>query len=467
MTPDKSTWFGCWANDSAEALRALAHTNQKDLTRKCLINYVKVAINRDGDMTWYLHGTGVPALGNPRDLGRLSHGVPALITALAEYVNLTNDLSILSEPAGDGQTVWEKVRNYLRQVFAHRDLNGDGLVEWNQLWEGGADDKVGPFFSSADIGEWVKAIEKLSPPEFEKFHDTHARPVVNIYEQHFFLYALNALVGLAEKNNDPETAALAKSRMEKILSVLRSRHWDEKDGFYYDWDVKAGALAKVKNQDAFYLLKFLPDRDRTARMVRYLDDPNVFGTLYLPTLAKNEPGFKANGYWCGGYWPRETVSMAWGLAAAGEKQRAEELLIKALCCGDGKVVLENINPITGKPSTPNVMIAYGALLNVALHEIHKAEVPQTRATPAPALPSLVPVPVKMQAGEGVFVITPDTVVEADQASAVTASQMVAYLKSATGLALNIAPWQLARSQGLLSCRILVCRISARKATGWW
>jgi len=372
-TPDKSNWFGCWSNDSAEALRALTWTNQKALVRKCLIHYVRVAINANGDLTWYLHGTGVSAFGNPRDLGRLSHGVPALITALAEYVKTTNDLSILSEPAGDGQTVWEKVRNYLRQVFPHRDLDGDGLVEWRQLWEGGADDKVGPFFSSADIGQWVKAIETMSPEDFQKFQESHVRPVVNLYEQHFFLYALDALVWLADKNNDPETAKLARSHMEKIVSVLHSRHWDEKDGFYYDWDVNAGALSKIKNQDAFYILRFLPDRDRATKMVRYLDDPNAFGLKYLPTLARNEPGFKADGYWCGGYWPREAASMAWGLAAIGEKKRAEEMLVKALCSADGKIVLENVNPITGKPSTPIVMMAYGSLLNVALHEIHSAK----------------------------------------------------------------------------------------------
>jgi hypothetical protein len=381
MSAEKSNWFGCWSNDSAEALRALCHTNRKDLARKCLIHYTRVAINADGDMTWYLHGTGVPALGNPRDLGRLSHGVPALITALGEYVAVTGDLSILSEPAGDGQTVWEKVRNYLHQVFPHRDLDGDGMVEWRQLWEGGADDKVGPFFSSADIGTWVNAIEKKSPAEFEKFHETHVRPVVNLYEQHFFLYALNALAGLAHKNNDPETARLARSRIEKMISVLRSRHWDEKDGFYYDWDVKAGALSKIKNQDAFYLLRFLPDRDRAAKMTRYLDDPNVFGLKYLPTLARNEPGFKANGYWCGGYWPREASAMAWGLAAVGEKKRAEEMLVKALCSAEGKVVLENVNPITGKPSTPITMIAYGSLLNVALDEIHRTGATANKSNP--------------------------------------------------------------------------------------
>ncbi len=292
-----------------------------------------------------------------------------LITALADYVAESGDLSILAEPAGDGQTVWNKVRHYLKQVFIHRDHDGDGLVEWTQLWEGGADDKVGPLFTGAAIGTWCKAIETMDEKAFEKFHAANVHPVVNLYEQHFFLYALNALAGLAEKNRDSETAQIAKARMDRIVTVLRDRHWDDKDGFYYDWDVNAGKLSRVKNQDAFYILRFLPDRNRAARMIKYLDDPEVFGLRYLPSLARNERGFKAHGYWCGGYWPREACSVAWGLASVGEWRRAEEMLIKALCCGRGKELWENVNPLTGKPSTPNLCMAYNALLNVALRDI--------------------------------------------------------------------------------------------------
>ena len=51
--------------------------------------------------------------------------------------------------------------------------------------------------------------------------------------------------------------------------------------------------------------------------------------------------------------------------------------------------------------------------------------------------SIVPVPVKMEAGNGTFTITSDTVVVADEASAMTARQLVDYLKPAMGFALNV------------------------------
>ncbi len=55
------------------------------------------------------------------------------------------------------------------------------------------------------------------------------------------------------------------------------------------------------------------------------------------------------------------------------------------------------------------------------------------------MPAIVPLPVKMEAGDGAFTITAGTVVVTDEASAPTARQLVDYLKPATGMALNVAP----------------------------
>lgn len=91
VSPDKSTRFGCWSNDSPEAMRALCYTNHHALVRASLLNYLRYPFNSDGILTWYLHGTGVAALGNPGDVGRLSHGMPAIVPALAAYVQNTGD----------------------------------------------------------------------------------------------------------------------------------------------------------------------------------------------------------------------------------------------------------------------------------------------------------------------------------------------------------------------------------------
>jgi hypothetical protein len=215
----------------------------------------------------------------------------------------------------------------------------------------------------------MTAVEKLPPADLKKFYVENLRPVTNLYEQSFFLSALQAMQKLAQSAHDPDTEALAWRHYEQIVRVLESRHWDEKTGFYYDWDVTGQCLVQHKNQDAFYLLQFLTDKVRAARLVEHLKNPKEFGLRYTPTLAADDPGFKATGYWCGGYWPREAAPISLGLAHAGYKHLAIEFLVKAICSGDGKIILENVNPITGRSSTPIVNMAYSSLLPLTLKQI--------------------------------------------------------------------------------------------------
>ena len=393
LCPDKTTWFGSWSNDTPGALGPLALTNQKPFVRRALIDYVRTGILPGGDLTWYMHGTGVPGMGNPHDVGRLSNGVPEIVTAVAEYVQATNDTSILDAPAGDNRTLWQNLQTYMQNVFHRRKTSPQGLVAWTNLWEGGADDKVGPFFSKADIGAWCKAVEHMSDTDLQQFYAENSRPVVNLYEQAFFLHALQSMAYLADKKHDAGAATFAHEEYNYMVHVLHDQNWDEQDGFYYDYDLTGKTLVHEENQDAFYLLRYLPsDPARTEKLLAHLHNPEEFGLPYLPTLAKNQPGFKADGYWCGGYWPREAAPVAYGLAAIGQQQEAEVMLVKALMCSRGRVVLENVNPLTGDPSTPIKSMAYSVQLNTALHDIHThagsnaiAETPLSQNAPRSAI----------------------------------------------------------------------------------
>jgi glycogen debranching enzyme len=154
---------------------------------------------------------------------------------------------------------------------------------------------------------------------------------------------------------------------------VESRHWHEQDGFYYDWDVTAGKLIRVKNQDAFYLPYFLRNQARAKRLFEHLDNPEEFALLYTPTLAKNEAGFRPHGYWSGGYWPREMVYIARSLAACGRRESAVELLVKAICCAAGKVIPENMDPITGEDATHVTGMAYNAVNVLELVRLRQAQ----------------------------------------------------------------------------------------------
>ncbi|MGN6367739.1 MAG: MGH1-like glycoside hydrolase domain-containing protein [Phycisphaerae bacterium] len=373
LCPDKTTWFGSWSNDTPAALAALARTNQKPFVRRALIDFVRTGILPGGDLSWYMHGTGVPGLGNPHDVGRLSHGVPEIVTAIADYIRATGDTSILNAPAADHMTVYQNLKIYMTNVFHRRKTSLDGLIAWANLWEGGADDKVGPFFSKADITTWCNAVEHLNDADLQHFYAENDRPVINLYEQAFFLHALQSLAYLADRARDKNAAIFATEEFNHIAHILHDKNWDDHDGFYYDTDLTTRQLVHEENQDAFYLLRYLPnDPARTGKLVAHLYNPDEFGLPCLPTLAKNQPGFKADGYWCGGYWPREAAPIAYALAAVGHKQDAEVMLVKALMCARGRTVLENVNPLTGEPSTPIKTMAYSVQLNTALHDIHNA-----------------------------------------------------------------------------------------------
>ena len=361
MAPDKTIWFGVWINDGGEALFGLAHTNRHALARKCLVEYVRTAVGADGTVCWYLRATGVRCLGNPGDSGCFSHGVPMFVTALAEYVEQTGDRTILDEPAGAGGTVWDKVRRYMRNVYEHRDGDRDGIVEWRNLWEGGSDDKVGCFFSQANLKEWIFTVTTQEPEVVAAFYRKNQRPQTNFYEVNFFLGALRGLERLARLMRDDDTARYASERFAQTCALVENRHWHETDGFYYDWDVTAKELIRAKNQDAFYLPYFLDNRARAGRLFEHLDNREEFALLYTPTLAKSEAGFRPHGYWSGGHWPREMVYIARSLAACGRREKAVELLVKAICCATGKVIPENLNPITGEDATHVTGMAYNAV----------------------------------------------------------------------------------------------------------
>ncbi len=380
MAPDKTHWFGVWSNDGPECLRALSHTNQTSLARRCLAEYVRTAITAQGDLGWYLHGTGIGCLGNPGDSGIFSNGVPAIVSAVAEYVQQTGDDSILDEPAGEGGTVWEKLKSYMVHVFDRRDLNADGMVEWANLWEGGPDDKVGPFFSKANLKEWIQAVTTFSEEELKEFYRQNLCPVVNLYEQNFFLSALKSLEWLAQRRHEIDVASFARERYERTCATLEDRHWNEEDGFYYDWDCAASQPVRIKNADAFYMALHLKNPARVARLFEHLENREEFNQFHIPTLARNEKGFNPRGYWSGGYWPREAVYIGGALLANGYRAKGTATLIKALCAEAGKLIPENMNPLTGEDNTRITGMAYNVLTALALVK------PEIAAGPACSVP---------------------------------------------------------------------------------
>ena len=173
---------------------------------------------------------------------------------------------------------------------------------------------------AAPLETWVDAVVNFSEAELAEFYREYSRPTVNLYEQAFFLHALRAMEKLALGRGEPEVAKEAREKFDHLLRVLEERHGNEADGFYYDWDVRAKRQTRAMNQDAFYLLRFLNRPARVQRVIAHLNNPDEFALRHIPTLAKNAEGFRPDGYWCGGFWPRESAYIGDALREAGDLQ---------------------------------------------------------------------------------------------------------------------------------------------------
>jgi hypothetical protein len=373
LAPDRTHWQGSWSNDSPETMCALALTNQRDLARRCIVRYIADAINDAGDLGWYTHNYGRSCLGHSHDSGFYSHGVPTIVHTVEFYIRHTGDTSILDEAAGS-LTIWEKLRRYLERVFVARDLDGDGLIEWRNLWETGWDNKVGPFFSRAPLERWVEVMSRNDPAELAVWYDERCCPVTALAEQVHLLTALASMAHLARRRGDEALASSCAERYARIRQVIEARHWSEATGFYHDWDVQSERLVEAMQLDAVYYLYHSERHDRAERVVAWLSDPAAFGLPHPPTLSAGHPQFEPGGYWNGSYWPREMFYVALALHRHGHDALALRELAKALCSQEASIVGETLDPFTLRSNSQVYTMAYGACLGIALLELRGAPV---------------------------------------------------------------------------------------------
>lgn len=383
MAPDKAIWFGTWSNDGPESLCALACTNAAPLVRECLINYIRASINDDGVLSWYTHGFGQGCYGRVGDSGRYSHGVPNIVHTVDYYIRQTGDKSVLDEPIKGNITLWDKLKQYITKVFELRDCNGDGLIEWNNLWETGWDDKSGPFFSKtarkkevgpdSTVAKWVEVVTTGTEQDYESFHQENSYPVTALAEQCFLLWSLKSMANMCDLKEASDLKEFCQNRYENIVNVIRERHWNEKTGFYHDWDIRNECLADSKSLDAFYFMFFEKDSARLLTLLEHFNNQDEFNLMCPPTLSKDSNDFNPEGYWCGGHWPRESTYLGLAFNKAGFTQKAEETVLKALCSAKGKVLPENINPLTGVDTTKITSMAYNSLFAAVLLEINNED----------------------------------------------------------------------------------------------
>ena len=232
--------------------------------------------------------------------------------------------------------VYPALLRWHRWLHTARDVDGSGLVCIIHPWESGTDDSPRwlhllaaiqpeniPDFQRGDT-RYVPAIERPHRAEYERFiylidvfRKLSYAPAALLAHSPFLVQDVlfNAILFRADEDLRALAAGLGQptGEIDGWLSSMRlnfdGRFWDETNGLYYDYNVRAGEPIRVNTAAAFLpLFAGLASKEQSQRLVEeHLLNPREYATSgevrhWVTTTARTEPTWEPKRYWRGPVW---------------------------------------------------------------------------------------------------------------------------------------------------------------------
>lgn len=208
---------------------------------------------------------------------------------------------------------FSQLRRFLNYWLGPLDRDGNGLSEWNSGPHSGCDTqftRMGPWRSCWCEGTDLNSI---------------------LYRE------LLAAAQLADHLGLTEEAELARRQAAHKLERIQAVFWDQKEGFFFDRDIRGGEQIRVKSAAAFITLWAGTATPEQADMLvkQHLTNEKEFWTPYpIASYARSEPNYSqyyvppagsdptymlgpGHCNWCGGLWPHWNYLIIHGLARYG------------------------------------------------------------------------------------------------------------------------------------------------------
>ncbi len=257
----------------------------------------------------------------------------------------------------------EEVLNYYKFILRVRDPDSSNLITIIHPWESGLDSS--PKFDLKLTNrrfmrtrQWLRMRTLLK--EFKK-HDWDQEAMVRnspfkvkcvltntlcAWGMESFSFVLDAL-----KMN--EEAVFMREKSDSILQSLVEHCWNEKDGLFYDLDVKNQGNEQVHVKTITSLIPLLLNipKDIEQNLISHLTNPKEFWPKYpVPTVSMDEKTFNPKDtplLWRGPTWINTNFFLWNGLKRHNEKKIAKELTEKTVNLIKKSGFREFYNPITG------------------------------------------------------------------------------------------------------------------------
>jgi glycogen debranching enzyme len=235
---------------------------------------------------------------------------PHSISEITQPPVLALGVKLVHEFLGDGEWVdslYPKLCDYVKWDLAHRDRDGNGLVEWAiegdphcRSGESGMDNS--PRFDSATL---------LDAVDFNSF----------------LALECEVLAGFANRLGKPEEAKEWNSMHQRLCQLIREKLWSEEHRFFVDYDIEKQAYSPVLASSGFLpLICGAADPGQAAALAQHLEDPRMFGTAFpVPSIAAKDMEHYSKDMWRGPTWINMNWLIAYGLDRYGMEEAAHRL----------------------------------------------------------------------------------------------------------------------------------------------
>jgi putative isomerase len=280
-TPDRFPHKDMWLWDSVFHAIGWRHLDQP--LARAMIEAVLDGQRPDGFVPHQMSPTRRPS----------GYTQPPLLALGAQLVN-----DIAPDPKWIAH-LYPKLAAAVEWDLAHRDHDGDGLLEW--FIEGDPTSRSGE--SGMD-----------NSPRFD-FHYPTALAVTDFNA--YIAHECEILGDWAQRLGRAADAMLWRGRHGSICHRINNSLWSVAQSFYCDYDTAAEEQSPVLASSGFLpLLCGAPSVDQAKALLGHLESPESFGTAFpVPSIAASEPGYYAKDMWRGPSW----ININWLIARGLER----------------------------------------------------------------------------------------------------------------------------------------------------
>ena len=185
----------------------------------------------------------------------------------------------------------------------------------------------------------------------------------------FLLVAERAMVEIARELGRNDVARETERTIARRVAAIQARMWDPETKFFYSINRDTHAKIRVRTIQAFLTLTAGAATPEQARaLVEQLKDPKQWWARFpIPTVAMDDPAFRARGFWRGDMWPPTNFLVALGLMRYMYHDVARDLTERMLTLLAERGINERYDATSGDPLGVGDYCWTALVWNMAVH----------------------------------------------------------------------------------------------------